>query len=69
MDEREILSDDRGVLWRSDAGHRLLFSYAAGAFLLQAETKIRRVMPDGVSEPVQASKAFQTEKYGVYILG
>lgn len=69
MDEREILPDDRGVLWRSDAGHRLLFSYAVGAFLLQAETKISRVMPDGVSEPVQVSTAFQTEKYGVYILG
>jgi hypothetical protein len=67
MVDRELLPENRGVMWHADDGKELLFSYCKGCLPLSRKRAVARVCPDGIGAP-REMEALDTEPNSVYLI-
>jgi hypothetical protein len=67
--ERTLLPDDKGVLWRTEDGNEVLFTFRAFDFPVVEARRVCRITANRDVEMVLAGRAFRTEPWSVYRIG
>ncbi len=66
MHDRELLPDSKGVLWHTQNGGKLFFSYQKSRLKLDGVHELRQILPDGIC-PSHNAHHIDAEALSVYL--